>query len=82
MESILGIEDGGIAGWAWSWFELVRFKARRPPPTNSVRSLGDQELNRQSNSNLHPIVLDGFQDNAVGSEQNVHFGLSLRGQYH
>ena len=62
-----------------NWLDLEHVDPHQP---TQFRSLGDQQLRRQSNNNSQPIELDGYQKNAVGSEQNVHFGLSLHGQYH
>jgi hypothetical protein len=57
-----------------NWFTLEHVDSGQP---TQFRVLGEhtQRLNSQT------IDLDGYQENLGSSEDNVHFGLSLHGQY-
>lgn len=57
------------------WFSLEHVDIGQP---TQFRVLDEQS----ERSNSQPIDLDGYHENLVSGEDNVHFGLSLHGQYH
>jgi hypothetical protein len=57
-----------------NWFSLEHVDSGQP---SQFRVLGEQS----QRSNSQPIDLDGYEENLGSSEDNVHFGLSLHGQY-
>jgi hypothetical protein len=57
-----------------NWFTLEHVDSGQP---TQFRVLGEHS----QHSNSQTIDLDGYQENLGSSEDNVHFGLSLHGQY-
>jgi hypothetical protein len=57
-----------------NWFTLEHVDSSQP---TQFRVLGEHS----ECSNSQTINLDGYQENLGSSEDNVHFGLSLHGQY-
>ena len=58
-----------------NWFSLEHVDIEQP---TQCEILGEQS----ERSNSQPIDLDGYQENLVSSENNVHFGLSFHGHNH
>ena len=58
-----GLQAGN--GRGVNWLDLEHVDPHQP---TQFKSLGDEQLQSQSNSNSQPIELDGYQENTVRSE--------------